>query len=66
MDFSRGKKNPHMKTNEKRPCEKCGMSVDHYIDGTVSKHKVYLYRKLPSGSFKLTDKYTYCDYKKWR
>jgi hypothetical protein len=62
--FGRGGNNPHMKTTKKKPCSVCGSSVDHYPDGTISKHKVYEFKKV-SGVMKKTSKWTYCSNRTW-
>lgn len=65
VDFKRGGKNSHMRTTEKKPCEVCGELADHYSDGTVSKHKQYLYKRV-RGVMKKTSSWAYCEHKKWR
>lgn len=62
--YRRGNKNPHIKMTQKKPCEKCGQSVDHYGDGTISKHKVYVY-ETKKGVTKRTTKWSYCSNKRW-
>jgi hypothetical protein len=63
--FSRGSKNPHLTTTQKLPCAKCAQRVDHYPDGTISKHKIYAYEEV-KGRMVRTNKWHYCDNKKWR
>lgn len=63
--FSRGGKNPHIRTSEKRPCDQCGELVKHYNDGTIERHKQYLYKKVKEVYVK-TSKYDYCGNKQWR
>lgn len=62
--YSRGKKNPHMRTTEKKPCDKCGQLADHYPDGIISKHKVYVYKEV-NGVMQKTTKWSYCSKRRW-
>jgi hypothetical protein len=67
MSWSTGdKSNRNLKKTEKHPCDVCGLSVDHYTDGTISKHKVFLYKRLKNGSYQKTSNWAYCDNKRWR
>lgn len=62
--FSRGGKNQHLTTTEKLPCSKCGTRVDHYPDGTISKHRVHEY-EIVGGVSRRTGKSSYCSQKRW-
>jgi hypothetical protein len=62
--FSRGGKNPHMRTTQKKPCDVCGISTDHYPDGTISPHKIYEHKEV-KGVMQKTSKWAYCTNKKW-
>lgn len=63
--FGRGGNNPHIRTSEKKPCEVCGERVNHYSDGTIERHKQYLYKKV-KGVYVKTSKWSYCENKRWR
>jgi hypothetical protein len=45
--LGRGGRNPHLTTTQKEPCAQCGSRVDHYSDGTISKHRIYEYKLVP-------------------
>ena len=62
--FSRGSKNPHLTQTQKKPCAKCGARVDHYPDGTISKHKVYEFKEVKGVTVR-TSKWSYCKNDKW-
>jgi hypothetical protein len=62
--LGRGGRNPHMTTTQKKPCDKCGLKVDHYPDGTISAHKIYEFKEI-NGVMKKTTKWSYCTNKRW-
>jgi hypothetical protein len=64
MAWSRGGRNPHMRTSQKKPCSKCGKAVRHYSDHTIEKHKIYEY-KVVNGVNKKTSRWSYCPKTTW-
>lgn len=62
--YSKGGKNPHVRTSEKKPCSVCGEMARHYSTGEIEKHKIHYYKKV-KGVFVKTSQTTYCTNKSW-